>query len=67
MNMEDLIDQNNCSEMKYPPNDIPAMQEIIKRKLKLRDILFADLLIIYRHLPSGMQRMIKKLKKRIKL
>lgn len=49
-------------ERDFPENDIPRMQDLIKRKTTMTDVLYADLFQIYDVMPSPIKKLAKGLK-----
>lgn len=46
-----------------PENDIPKMQDLIQRRIRIKDILYENLLCLYLAMPKKVRELVKKLVK----
>lgn len=57
-----LTDTRENRTKQISKNDIPAMSDLIVRKIKIKEIIYADMVTIYTHLPMYMKKKIRTLR-----
>lgn len=71
MSGEDILksisaDIGENQKKQIPENDIPAMSDLIVRKIKIKEILYADMVSIYTYLPICIKKKIHTLRNRLR-
>lgn len=51
-----LTDIKENQTKQIPENDIPAMSDLIVRKVKIKEIIYADMVTIYTYLPMHVKK-----------
>ncbi len=60
------VDEKEGRKKRIPQNDIPIMADLIVRKIKIREHIYADMILIYTYLPIGVKKKIHTWRKRIR-